>query len=155
MGRAEAVTFDTYNLINSGGSGAGTVTIGTDGPPGIGTLTVGRGLDLLSFTFNGVGSAFTLSNAALVTPSVSFNNGILTNIVYVGTQNGFKLDLLSANLNYVFSDFVTPGLSSIGTISNTPATTPLPSSWTLMLIGLAGVAMMAFRRKNKAHIAAA
>jgi len=144
--RAEA---STYDLISTTGSDIGTVSLSTSTSPGTGTFSAGGGLTSLSFSINGLAPTFTLSDAELFNPFVTFDNGILTNIAYLGSLNGFSLDLGSVGLNYVFADFVNPSLSSIGSISDTPAAAPLPSSWTLMLIGLVGAGLVAFRRKNK------
>src|SRR6185312_7359735 len=116
--RAEA---STYDLISTTGSDIGTVSLSTSTSPGTGTFSAGGGgLTSLSFSINGLAPTFTLSDAELFNPFVTFDNGILTNIAYLGSLNGFSLDLGSVGLNYVFADFVNPSLSSIGSISDTP-----------------------------------
>lgn len=153
LGRAEAstLTYDfALNATSGPESGTGSFTIDcTFGCPnattGLNNFTAGRGLSSLNFSI--AGSNFTLANG-LLNADVTFDNGNLINVAYLGALNGFKLDLGSIGLNYAFVDFLNSSLDSIGSISASPVSeAPLPPSWTLMLIGLAGFGFMAYRRK--------
>ena len=141
----------TYNLVLSNTSGPengiGSFTInGPVASTGVSVFTAGSGLTSLNFTIDG--SSFSLSNA-LVNASVIFSGGNLTSIAYLGAANGFQLDLGTLGLSYAFVDLLNSRLDSAGNISaSSVSATPLPSSWTLMLIGLAGGGLVAYRRKN-------
>jgi len=138
----------TYDLVLSSTTGQidGTFTVngsvpnsGPSGPLKITSLSLSVGGNSYNFT------------SEFFTPIVTFNNGGLTSIEYAGAAGAFKLDLGTAGLGYVFTDALNPGLSSVGTIS----TTPLPPSWTLMLLGLAALGFMAYRRRGQVHFPAA
>jgi hypothetical protein len=144
---AKASTYDLV-LDSSNGSVIGNGSLSVNGTSG--TFTAATGLTSLDFSIDG--NTFKLSNA-LLGPSVTFNNGVLVSIVYLGSLKGFNLDLGMLGLGYVFADLGNAGLDSIGTIS--ASATPLPPSWTIMLIGLAGAGFLAYRRKSKMLPAAA
>src|SRR5262245_7779442 len=99
MGSAEASTYD-LSLASSIGPSSGTGSFTVNGPVGAGltTFTEGGGLTSLNFTIAGYN--FSLNND-LTNASVTFNNGTLTNIVYLGALAGFKLDLGTFGLGYV------------------------------------------------------
>jgi hypothetical protein len=153
LARAEASTL-TYDFALNATSGpeSGTVSFTincTTGCPkatsGLTNYTAGSGLSYLDFSI--AGSNFTLADE-LSKANVTFDNGNLINIAYLGALNGFKLDLGSIGLNYAFVDLLNSSLDSFGSISASPVSeAPLPPSWTLMLIGLAGFGFMAYRRK--------
>jgi hypothetical protein len=156
MDNAKASTYD-LSLISSIGpsNGSGSFTVnGSIAGTGFTTFTQGGGLTSLNFVIDGYN--FSL-NTDLAKASVTFDNGALYSVVYLGAIDGFKLDLGTLGLGYTFTDFVNPGLSSIGTISASSGTsaTPLPPSWTLMLFGLAGAGFLMHRRKTKVQLAAA
>jgi len=155
-GSSEASTYN-FVLNSSIGPAGGNGSFTVNGPVssnGLATFTEGAGLASLVFSIEG--NNFTLDDD-LTKASVTFDNGALINVAYLGGLNGFKLDLGTLGLNYIFSDLINPGLSSIGTISASAgvSATPLPPSWSLMLIGLVGAGFMAFRRKNSLQLAAA
>lgn len=149
LGRAEASSV-TYNLALTATSGPengiGSFTVNAAvANTGLSVFTAGSGLSSLSFSI--AGSNFTLANE-LLNANVTFDNGNLINIAYLGALNGFKLDLGTIGLNYAFVDLINSSLTSIGSISSSPVSAaPLPPSWTLMLIGLAGLGFVAYRRK--------
>jgi hypothetical protein len=135
----------TYNLVldSSNGSAVGNGSFSVSGTI---TNTVSGTFTPTSLDFSIDGDNFTLSNA-LSSPIVTFDKGVLVSIAYLGSMNGFSLDLGTLGLGYVFADLSDPSLGSIGSIS--ASATPLPPSWTLMLIGLAGAGFVAHRRKGK------
>jgi hypothetical protein len=144
--RSEASTLD-YNLALSATNGpeSGSGSFAVSGPiaaNGLSVFTSTTGLDSLRFSIDGY--TFSLANE-LSNASVTFDNGKLTSIAYLGASNGFQLDLGTRGLNYAFLDFTNLGLSSAGTIS--ASATPLPPTWTLMLTGLAAFGFWAYRRK--------
>jgi len=133
----------TYDLVLSGTSGQldGTFTVngsvpnsGQSGPLHITALSLSVSGNSYNFT------------SELFTPIATFTNGGLTSIEYAGAADGFKLDLGTFGLGYMFIDSVNPGLSSLGTVS--ASATPLPPSWTLMLLGLAAFGFIAYRRNR-------
>jgi hypothetical protein len=92
------------------------------------------------------GNNFTLANA-LPGASVTFRNGNLINLFYMADLGGIKLTLNTVGLGYVYGDLINLSHSSAGTIS--ASATPLPPTWTMMLIGLAGFGLMLYRRKGR------
>jgi hypothetical protein len=140
---AHASTF-TYDLtLNSfGDSGTGSLTL--NGPVASGTFTPGGGgLNSLSIFIDG--DTFTLNNAQPGT-SASFQNGILTSLFYSGHVGNEALTLAFA-FGFGGYSFNGPDEFSLGTFS--ASATPLPPTWTMMLIGLAGVGFMLYRRKGR------
>ncbi|MGC1564103.1 MAG: PEP-CTERM sorting domain-containing protein [Bradyrhizobium sp.] len=141
----------TYNLTLNNtlyGPEGGTGTLTVNGTPGTGTFTEGSGLTGLSFSVDGSNN-FTLAND-LGNASVTFLNGNLINIAYVGFANGIQLSLDTGLTGYVFTDLANISLSSAGSISASPvAATPLPSTWGMMLLGLGVVGFLGYRRKSK------
>jgi hypothetical protein len=147
---AEASTL-TYDMVlnSSAGpeSGQGSFTVsGPIASTGLTVFTAGSGLSALNFSIDN--TTFTLANE-LLNATVTFNNGSLISVAYLGSLDGFKLDLGTAGLNYAFVDLINAGLTSIGSIAASPVSeAPLPPSWTLMLIGLAGFGVVAYRRRS-------
>jgi hypothetical protein len=146
----------TYNLVLQDtivqaqtGSGSGTGSLTINGPvtaTGIDTFTAGSGLVALSFTVDG--NTFTLANA-LPGASVVFNNGNLASIAFVGLTSWAKLDLITAGLDYAYVDLFNSSFDSVGTITDPPAATPLPSTWIMMLTGLAGLGFLMSRKPRR------
>jgi len=155
--RSEASSV-TYNLMLGSTSGpeSGIGSFTVNGPvasSGISVFTAGSGLTSLNFSIDG--NNFTLAEGGS-NANVIFNNGSLINIGYFGSLNGYNLDLGTAGLNYAFLDLINSSLNSTGNISaSLVSATPLPPSWTLMLIGLVGAGLVAYRRKNSMPLAAA
>jgi hypothetical protein len=63
-------------------------------------------------------------------------------------------------LTFYFIDPNNPGTvdyvrGSLNTLTVEVSTTPLPPTWTMMLIGLAGIGFVAYRRKSKQALMAA
>jgi hypothetical protein len=153
-GASKATTYD-LTLLNSGGVAVGNGSFyitGNISSSGVTNFTEGNNLKSLDFNIGG--NDFTLSNDFL--PAViSFNNGGLVSIAYAGILGNFQFALGTVGLGY---SYITGGGISFGTISaGSPGVSaaPLPPSWTLMLLGLFGLGMMAYRRKGKVQLAAA
>jgi hypothetical protein len=147
LGAAHASTI-SYNLAlnNTFGPENGTGSFTVNGPiasTGLEVFTATTGLSSLNFLIDG--ATFTLGNA-LPGADVTFFNGKLTNIAYAGFSNGINLTLDTLGLYYLFKDADKPNIDSAGTIS--ASATPLPSTWSMMLIGLAGFGFMLLRKKR-------
>ena len=155
---ASAMTYD-LSLSNSSGQivGSGMFTIG--GPvaaSGVSTFSAGASspaAQLTDMSFNIAGNTFNLGTQfRFLTPTVTFDNGLLSRISYLGfsTSNAFKLDLDTFNLNYVLVDLRNfPFIrTSTGTISESVSTTPLPSGLPLFVTGLLALAMVGWRKKR-------
>ena len=153
-GNAHALTYDV-TLNPTLGSEAGTGTFTINGPvanSGISTFTEGGGLTSLNLSIGG--GSFTLAND-LFSASVTFNNGSLISILYVGLSNGISMSLGTFGLNYAFSDLFHPGNDSAGSISATStAATPLPSTWGMMILGLGVLGFMGYRCKRSHSVLA-
>jgi hypothetical protein len=143
----------TYNLAlwsNGVETGTGLLTINSSVPTtGPSTFTQSNGLGGLSFAIGGTG--FSLGSE-VAHASVSFSNGNLASIFYIGISNGFQFALGTIGLDYGLLNLANGSVTS-GTITD-PVATPLPSSWTLMLLGLVGAGFVAYRRKNGLRVAA-
>lgn len=155
--QASTITYD-LTLSNTSGPTNGNGTFTVNGPVNNGTdnftSNTNGGLDSLSIWING--EDFTLANA-LTTSSVTFNNGVLTNVSYLGEQDNFKLDLLTDGLYYLYVDANNWSLSSTGTISAfaAPSVAPLPTTSVLFATGLLGFAFLMYRRRSSAHLSSA
>lgn len=149
-GSAQASNYG-LTLNDAGGqTGTGTFTINGSVPDsGTSIFTAGSGLTSLSFSIDGYN--FSLANEQLFNPYVTFTNGTLTNIAYLGSLNGFELELGTVGLNYIFADFANLS-NSIGSISAV-ATTPLPAGLPLFITGLAALVMLGRRRKQSLQAA--
>jgi hypothetical protein len=150
-GAAEAVTYDlTLNNIH-GQTGTGSFTVNGLVPSiGLDIFTAGNGLTSLNFSINN--NNFSLADA-LPGASVTFVDGTLKSILYTGLLNGASFDLNTVGLNYSYVDISNRSHNSAGAIS--PSATPLPATWTMMLIGLAGLGIMLYRRKERDAVAGA
>ena len=151
---ASAMTYDlTLNSFAGQTVGSGMFTI-YGSVPGNGRSTFsaapGGGLTALSFSLNGSTPGqynFSLANDIFFNPYVTFNNGALTGIAYLGALNGFRLDLGTFNLNYGFLNLENFSFSA-GTISESVSTTPLPSGLPLFITGLLALAFVGWRKKR-------
>jgi hypothetical protein len=145
---AFASTYD-LTLTNSAGQSVGSGMFTISGPVSNNGQSVfsagGGGLTSLSFSIDNYN--FSLKNDEFINPYVTFNNGALTGIAYLGSLNGFQLDLGTFNLNYEFLNLAT-FQSSSGTISDHVATTPLPSGLPLFITGLAALALLGWRKQQ-------
>jgi hypothetical protein len=148
LGAAQASTV-TYNLFlkDTSGPEGGSGILSVNGPiPGSGLdifTPGGGGLTSLSFTIDG--SNFTLGSA-LPGASATFLNGNLISLFYMGVLGGAKLTLDTVGLGYFYLDLNDLSHTSVGTIS--ASATPLPSTWTMMLIGIAGFGFFIYRKKR-------
>ena len=146
-GSSQASTL-SYDLMLSGGSNQidgmfsvnGSVpNTGQSGP-----------LQITSLSLNVGGTSYNFASL-FFTPVATFNNGALTSIEYLGAADGFKLDLGTQGLNYVFYDFLNSNYSSAGSVSASAvgvSTTPLPSGLPLFLTGLAALGVLGWRKKR-------
>jgi hypothetical protein len=128
--------------------GTGILTL--DGKGGSKTFTPdGGGLDSLSFSIHGgtFTDTFTLNNTFPGT-SATFDNGNLL-ISYFGFFNTADTLVLNTGGGYFFHHFLgnLRGVDSAGFYSGSVAS-PLPPTWTMMLIGLAGFGLMLYRRNG-------
>ena len=146
---ALAVTYDlTLSNLSGQTVGSGMFTIsGPAASSGTSNFSAGGGLTDLSFTIGS--NTFNLTTGFFVTPTVTFNNGTLASITYLGdsTTNGFKLDLDTFNLDYVLFNLGNLQASA-GTISDHVSTTPLPSGLPLFITGLVALALIGWKRKR-------
>lgn len=149
---AFAVTYDlTLNNWSGQTVGSGMFTINGSVPgSGPSSFSAGAGLTSLSFSIDGYN--FSLANEKFFNPSVSFDNGALTGIAYIGSLNGFQLDLGTFNLNYEFLNLANFS-GSAGTISTGVSTTPLPSGLPLFVTGLVALALLGWRKKRGLQVA--
>ena len=148
---ASALTYDLTLSNGSSQTGTGMFTInGSVSGSGTSTFTAGSNLTSLSVTIDGY--TFSLANEQLFNPYVTFSNGALTNIAYVGSLDGWKVDLGTAGLSYAFLDFLNLQIST-GTISDHVAATPLPSGLPLFITGLVALVLLGWRRKQKMQAA--
>src|SRR6185312_3232852 len=99
---ASAMTYDlTLSNLSGQTVGSGMFNInGSAASSGTSTFSSGGGLTSLSFAIGGYN--FSLANEQFFIPYVTFNNGALTGIAYLGSLNGFQLDLGTFNLKYEF-----------------------------------------------------
>jgi hypothetical protein len=151
---ASAITYD-LTLTNASNQtvGSGMFTVNGSIPgSGISTFSAGPLGSLTSLSLSIDGYKFSLSDDKVTNPSVTFNNGMLTGIAYLGTMNGWQLDLGTFNLHYGFLDLANGQVSS-GTISDHVSATPLPSGLPLFLTGLAALALLGWRKKRSLQMA--
>src|SRR6185437_5469606 len=154
-----AVTFDLTLYNSSFGPTSGSGTLQVNGPlsSGLETLTsqTGGGLDYLSININN--EDFKLQQALGLT-TATFNDGNLTNLSYVGTMDGYKLDLATTGMFYLYVDANNWSLTSEGSISavDPPGVAPLPASSILFATGLLGLGLLlTYRRKPQPRPATA
>ena len=143
LGNSQA-SATTYDLMLNSPTGQLDGTFAVSGSvPGKGPSLLQ--INSLSLTVGGTAYSFTAQSS----PFATFNNGLLTSIEYLGSAAGFKLDLGTFGLGYVFADALNPGLSSVGTVSAVAATaTPLPPGLPLFMTGLAALVFLGWRSKR-------
>ena len=95
-------------------------------------------------SFGGNGSAFSAQEAALISALQSndrdgLNSFVGTYMASLGFTPGGDFKIFEFSVSNEIGD---------GTSSFTLATTPLPPAWTMMLIGFAGIGVIAFRRQK-------
>jgi hypothetical protein len=88
-------------------------------------FTSSTGLVSLNFLIDG--QDFTLSDA-FAGANVTFVDGVLTNIGYVGVLGGLKLVFGSVGLSYLYLDLSEPGRDTEGTISPSVLGAPGPTA---------------------------
>ena len=149
---ASAMTYDlTLSNLSGQTVGSGMFNInGSAASSGTSTFSSGGGLTSLSFAIGGYN--FSLANEQFFIPYVTFNNGALTGIAYLGSLNGFQLDLGTFNLKYEFLNLANFS-GSAGTISDHVSTTPLPSGLPLFIAGLVALALLGWRKQRSLQVA--
>ena len=151
---AQASTI-TFNLALTSllGPESGTGSLTVNGPVGNQTFTSSSGgLESLNIFIDG--QDFTLGNAQQGAVRAKFSNGNFESLSYVGILGGDSLTI-GAN-GFVFID-TNPFLSTTGSVSDPPpvSATPLPPTWTMLLIGLAAFGLILSRRKGRDAFAGA
>jgi hypothetical protein len=143
--QASTVTFNLA-LTSLPGLESGTGSLTVNGPVGNQTFTSSSG-GLVSLNIFIDGLDFTLGNAQQGATRAKFSNGNFESLSYVGILGG---DTLTIGANgFAFID-TNPLRSSVGRVSDPPVSaTPLPTTWTMMLIGLAGFGVVLYRRKGR------
>jgi hypothetical protein len=135
--QASAATYDLM-LNSKGGQLEGTFSV-SGSVPGAGPSL--QQISSLSLTVGG--TAYNFTSQPFTPAFATFSNGLLTSIEYLGSAAGFKLDLGTLGLSYIFADALSPGLSSVGTVSAVAAaTTPLPPGLPLFMTGLAALLLL-------------
>jgi hypothetical protein len=172
----------TYNVSDTAGSLSYTGTITTDGHTGIlGSTDISD----WSLTITGYTATYTLtpSNSSIVFDGTSGLAATLTTLSWDTSstitsqsdfsfklQNGFNRALVEYSQSANYSPSVlsldaqdaiggltfAKDLASFDTFGTAPATTPLPSTWLMLLSGFVGLGFFAYRgtKKNAAALAA-
>jgi hypothetical protein len=123
----------TYDLTLTPGAGlgplGGTGSFSVTGPISSSFQSFTTSSGLLSLDFHLGGHDFSLANSA-GTPVVTFLSGSLFNVTYLGTivniGQGLSLSFSTNGLQYVYSDLFNPRNNTIGNISASLATAPVP-----------------------------
>jgi hypothetical protein len=152
---ASALTYDLTLSNASGQVGSGSFTVaGPVASSGLEVFTAGKGGGLTDLSFSIGSNTFNLTSGLFFAPTVTFDNGILTNISYIGdsTTNGFKLDLGTFGLAYALTNLGSFQISS-GSISDRVSTTPLPTGLPLFITGLAALALIGWKKKQNLQAA--
>jgi PEP-CTERM motif len=157
-----SLVFDN-NLVP--GPGTGFVNVFFSGFPDIGLIPSATALDL---PLGGL-PAFTLAGAQVQFPTqeaaIQYNNGKFNGLFYISDftfqGNPYELQIQGGSFDIVPIVNGNPGLNSLvnGHIdlsltneqSFTPVTpaVPEPSTWVMLLLGFAGIGLMAYRRKSR------
>jgi hypothetical protein len=157
-GAAKASTL-TYNVTlthfccgTESGTGSFTITV-----PGVGTsgnLTEGHGLTAMDFKIDGLD--FKLNSSSEVGYYYNGSTLVLDNIGYTGFIGNFELTGISL-ASYYFGDSAPGGyiFDTNGSLSITPAATPLPTTLPLLATGLGALGLIGWWRKRKVGAALA
>lgn len=159
-----AATGTLYATQFSGGQGvytlnslSGAATFLSNVTPGIGGLTFNTSTNQLVGTQDGAGSFYSINAATGAKTLLSAGSGFVndgdlafdasTNAYFLGDYNGnlYRYDASTYNRTLVAANL--GGLDGIAILSSVAAV-PEPSTWMLMLIGMAGVGF-SMRRKEK------
>jgi hypothetical protein len=137
-------TFDVSRIF---GPEIGTGSITVDG-------THGHDVTALDITVDGINFDFTGSD--LHNASATIKNGELVNLkaADITAHGSIALDFLGG----IFLDFGHPSKDAVfalTSIEDPPTPAPLPAAWSMMLIGLLGLGVFAFRGVNKNAVTAA
>ncbi len=153
--KASTLTYDV-TLTGSPESGTGYFTITTPAVGTSGNLTEGHGLTAMNFTIDGLN--FAMNSLSQIGYYYSGSTLVLDNIGYTGTNGNFQLTGISL-VGYYFGDNGPNGwvYDTNGTLSYHLAATPLPATWSMLLIGLAVFGFVSYRgtRHRSVAIAAA
>jgi hypothetical protein len=145
--QASAMTYDVTLSDAAGHTGTGTFVInGSPSASGTSSFAAGGGLTSLNFTFEGYN--FSLANAAYYNPSVTFTNGTLSSVTYLGGANGLVLNL-GTSLSTVAP---IPGVDELAVVASPVAATPLPPGFPLFFTGLAALGFLVWRKKQSLQV---
>ena len=157
-GSANANTFD-FSFTGLDVSGSGVFTTGSSSSPYSITGASGTIFDSQigpsAFTITGLSSYASADNLLYYPgqPSIDFSG------ISFATNGGGNFNIGNGPPYAIVSSILNPGGYFPGgaytPISLQVSQTPLPASWTLMLIGLAGFGFVAYRRKAKPELVAA
>ena len=154
---ASTLTYDvtlTPSCTNCGPeSGTGSFTITTPALGSSGNLTEGHGLTSMNFLIDGLN--FTMNSSSEIGYYYNGSTLVLDNIGYTGTIGTFELTGISLG-GYYFGDSAPGGYiyDTKGKSNLSVATTPLPGTWSMLLIGLAGLAFLGYRAAQNGSAAA-
>jgi hypothetical protein len=135
-------------------SGTGSFTITTPAVGSSGNLTEGHGLTSMNFQIDGLN--FTMNSSSEVGYYYNGSTLVLDNIGYTGIIGNFELTGVSLG-GYYFGDSAPGGYvyDTNGSIGLALAATPLPGTWSMLLIGFAGLGFVAYRAAKNGSAAAA
>jgi len=96
------------------------------------------------------GAAYNFTSQPFTPAFATFSNGLLTSIEYLDCAAGFKLDLGTFGLGYIFADAPNPG-SKLGWhhFSCRATATPLPPGLPLFMTGLAALLLLGWWRSKR------
>ena len=153
---AQATTYTLTLTDSAAPTYSGTGTLVVSGTPGTGEYclsaspcTPGDVLTSLTFTVDGFNFSSADSGASGV--SATFTGGVLTALGFneaVGGNDQLHMPA-GGNLEYSFQQYY-PSIYTTGTITDVPATTPLPAALSLFAGGLGALGLLGWRRKRKA-----
>ncbi len=155
---AHAMTFDfSVSSIGAPGDIASGTFIANLSSPGIYSLTSitgtfdGSAITGLSTYANADNQLFYPTQPFVDFQGISFQTAGLCDVNLFSNSGYFEVKSTVDSVGYYFSG--TP--ISLSVSATTVSATPLPSSWTMMLIGLVSCGFVAYRRKAKPEFMAA